>query len=161
MRRAMNKMIVEVLAVGLLITAFLAIDLDDSIYAIISLGLVLILSSLLYLLNDAYFAALFQFAVGVGTIVVLLIVSETLDEQVPEKKESKKPVGTIIAAVLISIPVLFFTIPIIRIIPEPTTTFAFDLWDFRSIDVMLQGIVILVLAIGMIILLRSEKEGNQ
>jgi NADH:ubiquinone oxidoreductase subunit 6 (subunit J) len=157
----MNNMIVELLAIGLLITAFLAIDLDDSVYAIISLGFVLIISSLLYLLNEAYFAAIFQFAVGIGTIVVLLIVSETLDEQISRKKENKIPVGTIIAALLISVPVLFFTIPVIRIIPEPTTGFAYDLWDFRSIDVMLQGIVILVLAIGMVILLKSEKGGNQ
>jgi NADH:ubiquinone oxidoreductase subunit 6 (subunit J) len=153
----MNRMIVEILALGLLIAAFLAVSLDDSIYSVISLGVVLIISSLLYLLNEAYFAAIFQFAVGIGTVAVLLVVSDTLDAHSSSKKKTKVPLGTLVAAILVSIPVLFFSIPVIRIIPEPTTTFAFDLWDFRSIDVMLQGIVILVLAIGMAIILKPEE----
>lgn len=154
-------MIPEILAVGLLITAFLAVNLDDSVYAVISLGLVLVISSSLYLFNGAYFGAIFQFAVGVGTVVILLIVSETLDEHVPRTRDRRLPIGTIVAALLVSIPVLFIAIPVIRIIPEPTTGFPYDLWDFRSVDVMLQGLVILMLAVGMVILLKSEKEVEQ
>ena len=156
----MNEMIAEILAIALIITAFLAINLDNSIYSVISLGGVLIFSSLLYFYSGAYFAAIFQFAVGVGTIAVLLIVSETLDEEESHKKKLRTPVATIITAVLFSIPVLVFTIPVIQIIPETTTGFPYDLWDFRSVDVIIQGIVILVLAIGMAILLKSEKESE-
>jgi NADH:ubiquinone oxidoreductase subunit 6 (subunit J) len=153
----MNNMIIEILAVALIITAFLAINLDNSIYSVIALGCVLIFSALLYFFNGAFFAAVFQFAVGAGTIAVLLIVSETLDEQESHEKKPKLPIATIIAAVLFSIPVLIFTVPVIQIIPEATTGFPYDLWDFRSIDVIVQGIVILIIAVGMVILLKSQK----
>ena len=151
-------MILEFLAVGIIFTAILAINLDDPFYSILSLGGVLIISALLYLINEAYFAAIFQFATGIGTIAVLLVLGETLDKGEQQKEKTKIPVGTIIAAILLSIPVLFFTIPVIQIIPEPTIGVPFNLWDLRSVDVLSQGVVILILAIGMIIILRHEKE---
>ena len=64
-------MIIELLAVALIITAFLAINLENSVYSVIALGCVLIFSSLLYFFKGAFFAALFQFAVGTGTIAIL------------------------------------------------------------------------------------------
>jgi NADH:ubiquinone oxidoreductase subunit 6 (subunit J) len=152
-------LIVEFLAVGIILTAFLAINLDDSFYSVLSLGSVLIISSLLYLLNNAYFAAIFQFATGIGTLAVLLVLGETLDREGPHREKPEIPIGTIVAAILLSIPVLFFTIPVIQIIPEPTSGVPFNLWDLRSVDVLLQGVVILVLTIGMVILLKPEKEG--
>ena len=153
-------MIIELLAIGLIVTAFLAVNLDNSIYSVIALGCVLIFSSLLYFFNGAYFAAIFQFAVGTGTIAVLLIVSETLDETESHERKLKLPIATIIVAVLFSIPVLIITVPVIQIIPETTTGFPYDLWDFRSIDVMIQGVVILILAVGMAIIMRTKKEGE-
>ena len=151
-------MILEFLAVGIIFVAILAINLDDPFYSILSLGGVLIISALLYLANEAYFAAIFQFATGIGTVAVLLVLGETLDKGEQHKEKTKRPVGTVIAAILLSFPVLFFTIPVIRIIPEPTIGVPFNLWELRSVDVLLQGVVILILAIGMIIILRPEKE---
>ena len=151
-------MIVEFLAVGIIFAAFLAINLDDSFYSILSLGAVLIISSLLYFFNDAYFAAIFQFATGTGTLAVLLVLGETLDIDKPHREKQEIPTGTIVAAILLSIPVLFFTIPILRIIPEPTSGVPYSLWDLRSVDVLLQGVVILVLSIGIIFLLKPDKE---
>ena len=151
-------MILEFLAVGIIFAAILAINLDDPFYSILSLGGVLIISALLYLVNEAYYASIFQFATGIGTVAVLLVLGETLERGELHKEKKKRPIGTIIAAILLSIPVLFFTIPVIQIIPEPTTGVPFNLWDLRSVDVLLQGLVILVLAIGMIIILRHEKE---
>ena len=152
-------MIVEFLVVGIILSAFLAINLDDSFYSVLSLGSVLIIASLLYWLNNAYFAAIFQFAAGIGTLAVLLVLGETLDREGPHREKPEIPIGTIVAAILLSIPVLFLTIPVIQVIPEPTSGVPYSLWDLRSVDVVLQGIVILVLTIGMVILLKPEKEG--
>jgi NADH:ubiquinone oxidoreductase subunit 6 (subunit J) len=153
--------IAELLALGLIITALLAVNLDDPVYSLMSLACVLLLSSLLYAENGAFFAAVFQSAAGIGTIAILLVISETLDEDMPQKRKRNRPVGTIVAAILLSIPVLYFTIPVVRVIPEPISGFPLAFWELRSVDVVLQGIVILVLATGMAILLKSEREGRQ
>lgn len=153
-----NKLILEILIIGLIVTALLAINVDDPIYSVISLACVFIITSLLYLMNGAYYAAIFQFVIAIGTLAILFVTAETLDETRIEKKTSKFPIGTIVAALILAIPVIFFTIPVIRIIPEPAGNLPYILWNLRSVDVILQGIIMLVIAIGMIILLKREKE---
>ncbi len=156
-----NRLILEILAIGLVVTALLAVNVDDPIYSVISLACVFVITSLLYLVNGAYYAAIFQFVIGIGTLAILFVTAETLDETRFEKKPSKFPIGTIVAALILVVPVIFLTIPVIRIIPEPAGNLPYVLWDLRSIDVILQGIIMLVIAIGMIILLKNEREADR
>ena len=152
-------MIVEILAIGLLITALLAVNVKNPVYSVASLACVFILVAILYYLSGAYFAALFQFIIGIGTLAVLFVVAETLDGGHDKAEYTERPYGTIIAALLLSIPMFIFTIPVVRIIPEPAGGLPYALWDLRSLDVVLQGVVILIIALGMVIILRHEKEG--
>ena len=57
-------MILELLSAGLVITACLAIFLDEAVYSVVALAGTFLLTSLLYALNGAIFVAVFQFSVG-------------------------------------------------------------------------------------------------
>ncbi|MDX1813428.1 MAG: hypothetical protein R3319_01420, partial [Candidatus Bathyarchaeia archaeon] len=64
-------MILEILSVGLIISACLAIFLDEAIYSVAALAGMFFLTALLYAFSDALFVAVFQFTVGAGTLAVL------------------------------------------------------------------------------------------
>jgi NADH:ubiquinone oxidoreductase subunit 6 (subunit J) len=64
-------MIVELIAVGLVVSACLAIYLDEAVYSISLFGLHVYFDGCLYALNGAVFVAVFQLAVSAGTLAVL------------------------------------------------------------------------------------------
>jgi NADH:ubiquinone oxidoreductase subunit 6 (subunit J) len=151
--------VLEIVSVGLLVSACLAIFLDEAIYAVAALTATFFLTALLYALADAPFVAIFQFAVGIGTLAILFLSGEMLSE----KPETKTKLTTTIAVaglgVLLSLPAIFFSIS------SPNTTvadFSFGeaLWDFSAVDVVLQGLVILTVALGITIVLYQRRRRN-
>ncbi len=153
-------MIAEVIVVGLVVSAFLAVYLDEAIYSAVSLAATVIFLSILYFDLGATYVAVFQFSVGVGTVITLFLSGEMLSTWHHESINTMKlAVGTI-AAALLSVAVIFS-------FPEAGTSHSFSdasfstaLWNFRVVDILAQGIVVLTLALGVTIILqdRTEKE---
>ena len=82
-------MILEVLSIGLIVTACLALFLDEAVYSVTALAGTFLFTALLYAMNGAIFVAIFQFAIGVGTLAVLFLSGEMLTNK-PTKKTSSK-----------------------------------------------------------------------
>ncbi len=154
-------MILELLAVALVVSAFLAVYLDDAVYSVASLTGTLILTAVLYSLNDATFAAVFQLAIGVGTLAVLFLSGEMLSEKPRGKKLLKNALLAVATALLLSGPSIFLSVGVIPTSVSSEVSFPEALWNLRAIDAVLQGLVIMTVASGIVIVLygRKEEEG--
>jgi len=152
-------MILEILSVGLIISACLAIFLDEAVYSVAALAGTLFLTSLLYAFSDAPFAAVFQFAVGAGTLAILFLSGEMLSET-PTKTSQKNLMLITATGVLLSLPAIFLSI---SEIPAALSGISFGeaLWNFRAVDVVLQGFVIMVVALGIAIVLHEKRKGEK
>ena len=153
-------MILEVLSAGLIISACLAIFLDEAVYSVAALAGTFIFTALLYALSDALFVAIFQFAVGAGTLAILFLSGEMLSEK-PTKKTPRKNLLLLIAVgVLLSLPAIFLSIS------SPTgvlsgISFGEALWNLRALDVVLQGLVMMAVALGIVIVLHEKRNGEK
>jgi NADH:ubiquinone oxidoreductase subunit 6 (subunit J) len=153
-------MILELLAVGLVISAFLAVHLDDAVYSVASLAGTLLLAAILYSLNGATFVAVFQLAIGVGTLAVLFLSSEMLSEKQSEKKPLKHKFLAVAAALLLSIPSIFFSVGTVPTNVSSDVSFPEALWNLRAVDVVLQGLVIMTVALAIAIVLHEKQESK-
>ncbi|MEA2090632.1 MAG: NADH-quinone oxidoreductase subunit J [Thermoproteota archaeon] len=145
---------------GLVVSAFLAVYLDNAVYSVVSLASALILVAILYSLDDAIFVAVFQLAIGVGTLAVFFLSSEMLSEKLCERKSLKNAFLAIAVAVLLSIPSVFFSIGTIPTNVSSEVSFPEALWNLRAIDVVLQGLVMMTVALGIAVVLYEKKEGK-
>jgi len=146
-----------VFAVALVISAFLALHLDETIYAIISFAAALTLLSGLYFLMNAPFAAVFQLIIAVGSVAVFFLASEMLAPKkgLPQKMRDKI-LGLLIASVLAVLP--FLVDLNIRTFSKPhDLSFASALWEYRALDVIAQSIVVLTLALGIVMILKGRR----
>jgi NADH:ubiquinone oxidoreductase subunit 6 (subunit J) len=152
-------MILELLSAGLVISACLAIFLDEAVYSVAALAGTLFLTSMLYALSGAVFVAVFQFAVGAGTLAVLFLSGEMLSEK-PAKVPQKTLLSLVAVGALLSLPAIFLSVS------GQTGGFsgvAFEkaLWDLRAVDVVLQGFVIMTVALGIVIVLHEKRKGEK
>ena len=154
------RMILELLAVGLVVSAFLAIYLDEAVYSVASLACTLFLMAILYALSDAGFAAVFQLAIGAGTLAILFLSGEMLSEKSSKEKSLKSMALAVGGAVLLSLPAIFLSVTTNPANVFPETSFSEALWSLRAIDVVLQGLVILTIALGIVIVLYEKSEGE-
>ena len=100
-------MIIEILAIGLIISAVLALFLDEVVYSVAALAATFLLTALIYVLNGAVFAGIFQFAVSIGTLAILFLSGEMLGEK-PSKKASSLRIGGLVGEdILLSLPANF------------------------------------------------------
>jgi NADH-quinone oxidoreductase subunit J len=153
-------MIVELLVAGLVVSACLAIFLDEAVYSVASLACVFVLIAILYAINDATFVAVFQLAVSAGTLAVLFLAGEMLSEKPSKKKPLKKTFLVALVALLLSLPSIFLSVAVTPANVSSSVSFGQALWDLRAIDVVLQGLVIVTVAIGIVIVLYEKKEGK-
>jgi len=152
-------MIVEIVSAGLVVSACLAIFFDEAIYSVAALAGTLMLTALLFALNGAYYAGIFQFAVGIGTLSILFLSGEMLSEKPLTKTKLSSSVAVGVLGAVLSLPAIFFTI----YTPTPPTNFVSfgdALWNFDAVDVVLQGLVILTVAVGISIVLYQRKKNN-
>ena len=152
-------MILEVLSAGLVITACLAIFLDEAVYSVVALSGTFLFTALLYALSDAVFVAVFQFAVGVGTLAILFLSGEMLSEKPAHKTKTKNLLAVFASGIILSLP------PIIFSISGPANTasnvsFGEALWELRAGDVVLQGLVIMIVALGVAIILYEKRRNG-
>ena len=153
-------MILEVLSAGLIISACLAIFLDEAVYSVAALAGTFIFTALLYALSDALFVAIFQFAVGSGTLAILFLSGEMLSEKSTKKTPRKNLFLIVVVGVLLSLPAIFLSIS------GPTgvlsgISFGEALWNLRALDVVLQGLVIMAVALGIVIVLHEKRNGEK
>ena len=151
-------MIFEVLAAGLVISACLAIFLDEPIYCVASLADTLIFMALLYVLSDALYVAIFQFAVGAGTLAILFLSGEMLSEKPAKKTPRKNLILLIVVGALLSLPAIFLSVSGST---SASAAVAFEeaLWNLRALDVVLQGLVMMGVALGIAIVLHEKRKG--
>ncbi len=154
-------MIFEILAVGLIISAVLALFLDEVIYSVAALAGTFLFTALIYVLNGALYAAIFQFAVGVGTLSILFLSGEMLGDK-PKKKTSPKRTSALIGiGAVLSLPAIFLSVSG-STGTNSNLNFGDALWNVRGLDVVLQALVILTVALGIaIVLYEKKKKGGQ
>jgi NADH:ubiquinone oxidoreductase subunit 6 (subunit J) len=151
----------ELLAIGLVVSAFLAVIIDDAVYSVASLAITLVLVTILYSLNDASFAAVFQLGISVGTLAVLFLSGETLSEKTNQRKPLRKALLATIVAILLSVPSFLVSVGIPSSNISSDVSFPEALWNLRAIDIILQGLVIMTVALGIIIVLQTKRERNK
>jgi NADH:ubiquinone oxidoreductase subunit 6 (subunit J) len=153
-------MILEAISIGLIISACLALFLDEAVYSIAALAGTFFFTALLYVLNGAIYVAIFQFAVGVGTLAILFLSGEMLSEKPTKKTSTKNALALIVVGVILSLPAIFLSLSgptgIITDIP-----FGEALWSLRGVDVVLQGLVIMMVALGIAIVLYEKRNGGK
>jgi NADH:ubiquinone oxidoreductase subunit 6 (subunit J) len=153
-------MILELVSAGLIISACLAIFLDEAVYSVAALAGTFFLTALLYALNGAVFVAIFQFAVGIGTLAILFLSGEMLSEKPIAKTKPSRSVAVVVIGVVLSLPAIFLSIS------SPTAAgynveFGDALWNYRAFDVVLQGIVVMTVALGIAIVLYQKQRNGE
>jgi NADH:ubiquinone oxidoreductase subunit 6 (subunit J) len=151
--------ILEILSIGLIVSACLALFLDEAVYSIAALAGTFLFTALIYVLNGAVFVAIFQFAVGVGTLAILFLSGEMLSDKPTKKTSPKNTVALIGAGVVLSLPAIFFSVSGSTGVGSDVT-FGDALWNLRGVDVILQGLVILMVAFGIAIVLYEKKRNG-
>ncbi len=150
-------MIFEILAIGLIISAILALFLDEVVYSVAALSGTFLFTALIFVLNGATYAGIFQFVVGVGTLAILFLSGEMLGEK-PTRKASPARVGGLVGAgVLLSLPAVFLSISA-PVAPDDGVAFENALWNLRGGDVVMQALVILTVALGIAIVLYERRK---
>ena len=153
-------MILEALSIGLIVSACLALFLDEAVCSVAALAGTFIFTALIYVLNGAVFVAIFQFAVGVGTLAILFLSGEMLSDKPTKKTSPKSTVALIGTGVVLSLPAIFLSVSG-SAGSGSNVSFGDALWNLRGVDVILQGLVILTLALGIAIVLYEKKNGGK
>ncbi|MCW4015868.1 MAG: hypothetical protein NWF06_05810 [Candidatus Bathyarchaeota archaeon] len=146
-----------VLAIGMVTSAVFAIYLKETVSSVLSLSTMMILLAVLYFNLNAPFAAIFQLALGTGTAAIFLLAGDSLTKKSDLKTSSKtKFVGLIVSAVL-CVPVIVGTVATASLSASLDLSISSAIWEFRAIDVLAQGLVVLTAALGVVILLKEER----
>ena len=91
-------LILEILSIGLIISACLALFLDEVVYSVAALAGTFLFTALLYYENGAVYAAIFQFVVGVGTLAILFLSGEMLSDKSTQKTSPTKLCACLVRA---------------------------------------------------------------
>jgi len=154
----MIPFIFEILSVGLLVSAVLALFLDEVVYSVAALAGTFLITAIIYALSGSVFAAVFQFAVSVGTLAILFLSGEMLGDRPLKKASSTKIAALIGGGIILSLPAIFLSVSSgAGVVVD--NSFGDALWNLRGMDVLFQAIVILTVAIGIAIVLYEKKKG--
>jgi NADH:ubiquinone oxidoreductase subunit 6 (subunit J) len=151
-------MILEVLSSGLVITAALAIFLDEAVYSVVALAGTFLFTSLLYAVSGSVYVAVFQFAVGAGTLAILFLSGEMLSDKPLKKTRPINFITVLVAGALLSLPAMFFSISTPSGVAAGVS-FGEALWNLRAEDIVVQGLVIMTVATGIGIILYEKRKG--
>ena len=150
----------EILVIGIIVSSILALFLEEVVYSVAALAGTLFLTALLYMLNGAIFAGIFQFAVSVGTLAVLFLSGEMLGDKTTNKSSLKRISALICVGIFLSLPVSFLSISG-SFVEISEVSFGNALWNMRDLDAILQALVILTVALGIPIILYEKRKGDQ
>ena len=150
-------LIIEIFSVGLLVSAVLALFIDEVIYSVAALAGTFLFIALIYALSGALFAGIFQFSVGVGTLAILFLSGEMLGDK-PLKKTSSLRVAALVAGgIILSFPAIFLSVSGVSG-ANSNVDFGEALWNQRGLDVVLQALVIFTVALGIAIVLYQRRK---
>jgi NADH:ubiquinone oxidoreductase subunit 6 (subunit J) len=150
----------ELLSIGLIISACLALFLDDVVYSVAALAGTFLFTALLYYVNGAIYASIFQFVVGVGTLAILFLSGEMLSDKSTKKTSPLKLSALVGAGLVLSLPAIFLSISS-STGRYSSASFGNALWNLSGVDVILQALVILTVALGIAIILYEKKKGGK
>ena len=153
-------MILETLTIGLVIAACLAIFMDEAVYSVVSLAATFFLTSALYAMNGAVFVAVFQFAIGVGTLAVLFLSGEMLGGRMEKRPSRRNVLTVIVSGAVLALPAVFLSL-FGTSSSVPPISFGETLWNLRAADVVLQGLVVFAVALGIGIVLYEKKRKGE
>lgn len=153
----MIEIIINILAVGLIVSAILALFLDEVVYSVAALAGTFLCTALIYVFSGAIYAGIFQFAVSIGTLAILFLSGEMLGEKPTRKASPTRTGGLIGAGLLLSLPAIFLSVSGISEV-APDVQFGEALWNIRGVDVVLSAVVILTLALGIGIVLFERRK---
>jgi NADH:ubiquinone oxidoreductase subunit 6 (subunit J) len=150
-------MIFEILAIGLIVSAILALFLDEVVYSVAALSGTFLFTALIYYLNGATYAAIFQFVVGIGTLAILFLSGEMLGEKPTKKASPARTGGLVGVGVVLSLPAIFLSVS-----GQTNVGTEVDignaLWNLRGVDILMQALVILTVALGIGIVLYERRK---
>lgn len=149
-----------ILAIGMITSAIFAIYLKETISSVLSLSTMMLLLSLLYFNLNSPFAAIFQLAIGAGTAAIFLLAGDSLTKRNDLKTSNRTKVAALIASAILSIPVIVGNVITQTFTGSVDFSLSTALWELRAVDVLAQGLVVLVAAIGVAILLK-DKQGRK
>lgn len=147
-----------IFTVALIVSAFLALHLEETIHAVISFGVMFAILSAFYFNLGAPFAAVFQLAVAVGTIAVLFLAGEMFSPKRRTSQKLRKNILGVIAALMLSVPPIVLSLGSDTSMKPNVSSFSFALWGLRPLDVVAQGVVVLTLALGVVMVMKTTKE---
>ena len=153
-------MILEILSVGLIISACLALFIDEVVYSVAALSGTFLFTALLYLENGATYAAIFQFVVGVGTLAILFLSGEMLSDKSTKKTPPTKLGALLGVGVILSLPAIFLSVSG-STGHYSDSSFGDALWNLSGVDVVLQALVVLTVALGIAIILYERRNGGK
>lgn len=153
----MIPFVLEILSVGLIVSAVLALFLDEVVYSVAALSGTFLFTSLIYALSGNIYAAIFQFAVSIGTLAILFLSGEMLGDKPARKASPQRTAGLLGAGVLLSLPALFLSVSGETAISNEAS-FGDALWNLRGLDTVLQAVVILTVALGIAIVLYERRK---
>ncbi len=153
-------MILEILSAGIVISACIALFVDEAVYAVAALAGTFMFTALLYALNGAIYVAIFQFAVGIGTLAILFLSGEMLSNKPAKKTPPTTIIALFVVGVLLSLPSIFLSITG-STSTGSAITFGEALWNFRGLDIVLEGLVLLTVALGAAIVLYEKRNGGK
>jgi NADH:ubiquinone oxidoreductase subunit 6 (subunit J) len=149
----------DVLSIGLIVSACLALFLEEAVYSVAALAGTFLFVALIYVLNGAVFVAIFQFAVGVGTLAILFLSGEMLSDKPTKKTSPRSTVALVGAGFVLSLPAILLSVSGSPAVGS-NVSFGDALWNLRGVDVVLQGLVILMVAFGIAIVLYEKKRNG-
>lgn len=155
----LTTLVLDVLSIGLIVSACLALFVDEAVYSVAALAGTVLFTALIYVESGAVYAAIFQFAVGVGTLAILFLSGEMLSDKPTTKTSPKKTAELIGAGIVLSLPGIFLAVP--GSTAGSGVAFPDALWNLRGLDVVLQALVILMVALGIGIALYTRKKGEK
>ena len=153
-------MILEILSVGLIISACLALFLDEAVYSVAALAGTFLFTALIYAEDGAPYVAIFQFAVGVGTLSILFLSGELLSDKEVKKTSPSKALALVGAGVVLSLPAVFLSISGATNVGT-NLSLGESLWSLNGLDVVLQGLVMISVALGVAIILYEKRNGGK
>ena len=163
-----------VLLVLMALAALSVVFCRDLLYAVISLGLLSVFTSILFYSLGSPYASMMELSIGAGLITILFMVTISLVEQPKLKREKVFGLNylNVLALAVIVVITLWIGLSLVKggvpslatlVSPAPGThpevlsgTLPEILWGDRLLDVIGLGIVIFTAAIGMGVLFRTE-----
>lgn len=145
------------LAVGLVVSAFFAVYLDEAIYAVLSLAATNVILSVFYFSLDTPFAAVFQLTMGIGTVAVLFLTGQMLTTKADSPQTSQRRFLGLVIGVLLSVPSILAVGQKISAAGLVGLPFSAALWQLRVVDIIAQGLVILTVGLGIAVVLKEKK----